>query len=121
MTSRTNRTIAFTTSAVTAVQDFNLLGYMPGDFIIDLATGSIMVIRSTATGTGVTAAELVTNWVDDGGSSFSTFESLVLATGVKHMVQSRCFTPPRRITGDVTTANDNIAAIPTMTGSTPTD
>ncbi len=119
--SRTNRTIAFTTTGVSAVQDFNLQGYMPGDFIIDLATSSVMVIRSTATGTGVTAAELVTNWVDDGGSSFSTFETLSLTAGDKTMVQARCFTPPRRITGLTDTTAVTIVNIPTMTGATPTD
>ncbi|TNC52987.1 hypothetical protein FHG66_01490 [Rubellimicrobium rubrum] len=108
---RNQRTITFTSTRLGNINDRQQWGYMPGDIIRDAATGTVMVIRSTDTATGVIDAELQTNYVLNGGGYDLLDSAFSLTSGTWEFVCSRVYASPRPILGSTSTAAATISGI----------
>lgn len=93
-------------------------GPLPGDVIIDQATGSAFFVHSQVQGTGVVKATLQNNYYTiDAGVTFLNRTAISLSVGNFIIINSRLFTPSQALIGDLTATSATLANVSSPNGA----
>ena len=107
--SRSARAYTFTTTGITGQKIFDQQrGYMPGDIIQDVNTGTILFIRSTNLGTGQIIAELQNNYYWDGSAYQLVDTSFNLTSGTIRTICGRVYAAPEPFKASITSGSPTI-------------
>jgi hypothetical protein len=84
-------------------------GPLPGDVILDQATGSVFFVRLQDSQNGAVVATLQNNYRSvDSGRTFQTIVPIDLRSGTLIVINSRLFTPAHALEGDLTAASATV-------------
>jgi hypothetical protein len=83
--------------------EFAYYGPLPGDVILDGATGSVFFVKSRSA--LVVEAILQNNYVSDGAGGYDPITALTFASGTYYIANSRFYTPGYYLRADITSGS----------------